>query len=364
MNFICVDVAKAKATLSDVEQLAESLEPPLARAIRDMLRAHLDAVSLDDLAEALKAGDTARALDLVGKVDPVRAAAVRTELENAVWAGGALAASGPEFRELRFAFNRLNPALIQWLEGYSLNLIREVDRGTTEAVRRVLVEGMREGRNPIDQARRVKEAVGLTERQAQAVRAYRKELETFHLKRSAKRWGLGNERSRLSGVEVMPKDAKGKPLDGIEARRLRDQRFDATLKRAIESRKPIAPDKIDAMVARYQQRYLQHRARTIARSESIRAVNAGAHEAWRQAIEDRTVEGARVRKFWRLARDERTCERCLAIEAAVPKRGIPFDAAFENPKGLGPIMLPPEHPNCRCSAVFRLFEASQLQDAA
>jgi hypothetical protein len=362
--FTCEAVSKAgKGTLSEIEALAEKLEPSLARAIRDMLKDHVASIDLDALAEALKAGETYRVLDMVGEVDPVKAASVKEQLQNAVWQGGALATQAPVFNEARFAFNRLNPALISWLENYNLNLIRDVNRGTVESVRAVLIEGMTAGRNPIDQARRIKQVVGLTPAQAKAVQSYRKELETFHLKRSAKSWGLGNERSKQSGLEVMPIDPKtGKPKDGIETRRLRDQRYDGMLKRAMENRKPIPPEKIDRMVDRYQERMLQNRARTIARTESLRATNVGVSEAWRQAIADRKVDGALVRKRWVLS--AAACPVCVAINKAQPKRGIPLEESFANPKGLAPVKVPPEHPSCRCTHFVRLYEPEQLQDAA
>lgn len=363
--FTCEAISKAgKGTLSEIEALAEKLEPSLARAIRDMLKDHVASIDLDKLAEALKAGETYKVLDMVGEVDPVKAASVKEQLQNAVWQGGALATQAPVFNEARFAFNRLNPALISWLENYNLNLIRDVNRGTVESVRAVLIEGMTAGRSPIDQARRIKQVVGLTPAQAKAVQSYRKELETFHLKRSAKSWGLGNERSKQSGLEIMPIDPKtGKPKDGIETRRLRDQRYDGMLKRAMENRKPIPPEKIDTMVDRYQERMIQNRARTIARSESLRATNVGVHEAWRQAIAERKVDGGLVRKRWVLSRDERTCVICTGIYKAQPKRGIPLEDSFANPNGL-PLKAPIAHPNCRCTTTVRLYEPEQLQDAA
>lgn len=362
--FTCEAVQKAKP--SDIEALAEKLEPALARAVRDLIKDHVSSVNLADLEEALKQGQNWKVLDIIGAVDPQKAAAVRESLQNAVWAGGALAANEAlVLREARFAFNRLNPALISWLETYSLNLIRSVEEGTRAAVRSALVEGMKAGRNPIDQARQIKQVVGLTESQAKAVANYRKELESFHLKRSAKSWGLGNERSKLSGVDVMPIDPKtGKPKDGIEQRRLRDQRYDGTLKRAMAKREPIPPEKIDKMVDRYQERMIQNRARTIARSESLRATNVGVQEAWRQAIEDRKVDGALVRKKWVLNRSERTCRICIGIFKAQPKRGIPLDASFVNPHGVAPLKGPIAHPNCLCTVFVRLFEPEQLQDAA
>lgn len=361
--FTCEAIEKAKP--SDIEALAEKLEPALARAIRDLITDHVARVDLDALEAALKDGQTYKVLDIIGDVDPVKAGQVRDALQNAVWAGGALAVQqSPVFSEVKFAFNRLNPSLITWLEGYHLNLIRSVEEGTRAAVRSALLDGMKAGRNPIDQARQIKQAVGLTESQAKAVANYRKELETFHLKRSAKSWGLGNERSKLSGVDVMPRDAKGKPLDGIEARRLRDQRYDATLKRSMETRTPLKPEQIAKMVTRYQERMIQGRARTIARTESLRATNVGVAEAWRQAIDDGKIDGSLVRKRWAIAKDERLCPLCLAIYRAQPKRGIRINEAFENPKGLVPIKAPPGHPSCRCVIQVRQWEAEQLAEAA
>lgn len=354
--------AIAKADLPTIEALAAQMEPGIARAVREALAEHVDRLDLDALEDALRSGQPFRVLDIIGAVDPQKAQRVRQALEDAVWAGGALAVQSPDLTEARVIFNRLNPALLTWLETYSLNLIREIDAGTTAAVRTVLLDGMREGRNPIDQARRIKEVVSLTEGQARAVQSYRRELETFHLRRSAKRWGLGRERSTQSGLEVMRRAPNGAPSDGIHERRLRDQRFDSTLQNAMETRRPIPKAKIDAMVARYQARYLQHRARTIARTESLRAANAGAFEAWRQAIESRLVDASLVRKFWRLHDDERLCRRCRGIAAAVPKLGIAFDALFADPVGRQPMRLPPAHPSCRCYPQFRLFEPIQLQE--
>lgn len=361
--FTCEAVSKA-AKPSDIEALAEKLEPALARAVRDLIKDHVGSVDLGKLEEALRSGQSYQVLDIIGDVDPVKAQAVRDALQNAVWAGGALAVQSPVLTEARFAFNRLNPHLITWLEGYSLNLIRDIGEGTRAAVRTTLVEGMRAGKNPIQQAREIKQSVGLTERQAKAVQNYRKELETFHLKRGAKSWGLGNERSTKGGITVHDVDPKtGKPRDGIEQRRLRDQRYDGKLKRAMETRKPLKPEEIDKMVSRYQERMIKARAQTIARTESLRATNVGVAETWRQAIADGKVDGNLVRKQWVLAKDERTCAECHGIAKAQPKRGIPLDALFQNPKGRGPLKFPPAHPSCRCTHFVRLWEAEQLAEA-
>lgn len=363
--FTCEAIEKA-AKPSDIEALAEKLEPTLAKAVRDLIKDHVASVSLDDLEAALKDGQTYKVLDIIGGVDPVKAAAVKEQLQNTVWAGGAFAvAESPVFREARFAFNRLNPALVSWLDTYSLNLIRDIDDKTRASVSQALVDGMTAGKSPLDQARQIKQVVGLTENQAKSVANYRKELEGFHKKRSAKAWGLGNERSRQSGLEVLRVDAKtGKPIDGIEVRRLRDQRYDAQLKRAMENKKPLTPEQIDKMVDRYQERMIQNRARTIARAESMRALNAGSGEAWRQAVEERKFDGSLVRKFWKDARTGRECEECRGLAKDQPKRGIPMDAYFVSKKTGRQYKHAPAHPGCLCVTYNRLFERSQLEEAA
>ncbi|MCL4715478.1 MAG: phage head morphogenesis protein [Hyphomonadaceae bacterium] len=361
--FTCEAVEKAKP--SDIEALAEKLEPALARAVRDLIKDHVASVDLSKLEEALKEGQTHRILEIIGEVDPVKAQAVREGLQNAVWAGGALAVQSPVLNEARFAFQRLNPALITWLEGYSLNLIREIGEGTRAAVRSALVDGMTKGVNPIQQARQIKQAVGLTESQSKAVQNYRRALETVHTRRSLKRWGLGNERSKQSGVEIAPLDPKtGKPKDGIHQWRLRDQRYDNAIRRAQENKKPLTPEQIDRMVDRYQERMIQHRARTIARAESMRALNAGTGEAWRQAVEERKVNGDLVRKFWKDARTERECEECRSLARDQPKRGIPMNAEFVSKKSGRRYKHAPAHPNCLCHVFYRLMEPEQLAEEA
>lgn len=362
--FTCEAVSKA-AKPSDIEALAEKLEPALARAVRDLIKDHVASVNLDDLETALKEGRTYRVLDIIGDVDPVKAAAVREQLQSAVWAGAALEVQAPVFNQARFAFNRLNPALINWLENYSLNLIRDIDTGTRAAVRQALVDGMTKGVNPIQQARQIKQAVGLTENQAKAVQNYHKALETVHERRSLKSWGLGNQRSKISGVDVMALDPKtGKPADGINQWRLRDQRYDSAIKRAQENKKPLTPEQINKMVDRYQERMIQSRARTIARAESMRALNVGTGEAWRQAVEGRHVNGDLVRKFWRDAKTERECEECRGLARDQPKRGIPMNAEFVSKKSGRRYRHAPAHPNCLCHVFYRLMEPEQLQDAA
>lgn len=356
-----VTIRKAKPEqLSEIERLAAKMEPQLAKALMDLLTKMQDSVDLEAIAAALRAGDVGKVVSLItAATDAVTESAVVNALQDAVWAAGALTATMTgDFTAVAFQFNRLNPRLIDWLQGYSLGLIRQIKADTREAIREKLVAGMTAGDNPIKTARDIKTVVGLTRRQAQAVENYRKELESFHLKTNANGYGLGRKIDRVNGRQVFKPGKDGSPKDGIDLRRLRDFRYDGQLKAAVKTGQPLSPAQIDKMVAAYARKYRQFRSQTIATTEALRATNVGVEESWKQIIEQGAAPEELVRKQWIVAKDERLCEVCAPVPSMNPKRGVPFRAAFQTPDG--PQMRPPLHPRCRCVLFIRRYEPEQL----
>jgi hypothetical protein len=271
-----------------------------------------------------------------------------------------LAAAITRLTGATFRFNQLNPRLVEYLQQYSLKLIRSVNDQTREGVREFLVGGMTAGANPRSTAVEIKQVIGLTPKQANAVKNFRRELQNFHLKRDAGGWNLGGKISRApGGAQVYKPDEDGSPLDGIDLRRLRDFRYDATLRASMKAGVPIPKAKIEQMVEAYARKYLKFRSETIARTESMRATNVGVQDAWRQAIEQGQAVEQVIRRQWILAKDERTCETCAPVPGMNPKKGVKFGQPFSTPKG--PVMLPPLHPNCRCTVWIRPFEPVQLE---
>lgn len=345
--------------LSRGEAIAFQLEGRIRRAVLAALNEMTDEVTLRQivtLLESGKAGDILALIDtskLGGAIESIKA-----EFVAAVAAAGANAARAPVLRGVGFMFDVLNPRLVDWMQQYSFGLVRDIDAGTKEGIRAALVQGMAEGKGPLDTARQVRSVVGLTERQAKAVLNYRKELETFHLRRTGGGYNVGGKIDRVHGTQVYRPLEDGTPKDGITERRLRDFRYDGQLNRAMESKTPLKPEQIDKMVAAYQRKYLKHRAETIARTESIRANNIGVLDAWRQAIASGKIPEAQVRKSWLVARDERLCKVCQPIPGLNPKMGLPLGQAFQTPKG--PIVAPPIHPSCRCALNVRMYETHEL----
>lgn len=351
--------------ITQAESLAAKFETKVAASIKNLLDVAADQIDLQALIDALQTGDASKVLAVVDAAyQGLAGGALINALQDTAWAAGALGAgfvlqnTPPNITEAEFHFDRLNPALVRWLKEYELGLIRQISEPTKEAVRDILVKNITEGQGAAKTAQGIKDIVGLTQRQAAAVGAFRKELETFHTKRSAAGWKLGGPIDRVNGFQVFKPDAEtGKPKDGMLERRLRDFRFDGQLKKALETRKPLTPAQIDKMVAAYARKYRAYRSRVISRTETLRTTNAGIHESFRQAIEAGLLSEDLVRRRWVVARDERLCKVCAPIPKMNPKRGVRFAQPFSTP--VGPVFMAPIHPQCRCSIFCYTIEPSQ-----
>lgn len=358
-------VAKARKDddIALAERLALQFEPAVAKAVLQLLDSSADMLDTDALLEALQSGQPYKVLEIVDQAMAAAEAAMQGklayELQDVLWGVGiAVANTAPALVRAEFNFDRINPALGQWLTEYDLGLIRQINATTKESIRGVLIESMRNGVGPMAQARKVKDIISLTARQGAAVSNFRRELETFHTKRSAAGWGLGTTPDKVNGKTVFRPDVNGDPRDGILNRRLRDFRFDPSLQKALDTRKPLSPAKIDQMVAAYARRYRAYRAQTIARTESMRTANVGVQEAFRQAIEKGVLSEDLVRRRFILTKDERLCEVCAPIPGLNPPEGVKFAQPFATP--IGPVMLGPIHPDCRCTVFIYTVEPQSL----
>lgn len=210
------------------------------------------------------------------------------------------------------SFSMVNPFVDQYINSSMLSLITAISIDTRMAISLILLDAVRRGIAPRQQARAIEPLIGLTSRQAQAVINYRNALET------------GNYRATLD-------------------RALRDGRYDARLLRALKDGSRLSRDQIDQMVRRYAERQLRWRAENIARTESIRAANAGQREAWRQAMAQGLLPLS-LKQHW--LDDERTCPNCKLIPGMNPN-GVDIGGQFQTP--YGPVDQPPAHSSCRCA---------------
>jgi hypothetical protein len=178
----------------------------------------------------------------------------------------------PRYR-IEVDFDLINPAQRRHIAEYVLDRIVQITDDQREQIRQALMDqSVLRGIGPIEVARTIKEAIGLTAYQRGVVASFRTQLN-----------------------ELDPRAMQ---------RELRDKRYDRTVARAIETNEPLGAEQVDAMVDAYHRKMLALRAQTIARTESLRATSYGGL-ARAQDIMDRFPE-LDVTKRWLATHDGRT----------------------------------------------------------
>lgn len=186
---------------------------------------------------------------------------------------------------VRLLFNMTVPEAIAYAESNVGNLIVEIDESTRRAIRDLIARALRQGGAPRDLARTIRTMVGLHSRWAQAVMNYR-----FRLER------------------------QGLPTSSVER-----------------------------ATARYYQKLLKARAMNIARTEVLRAQNAGRYQAWLNAESAGLLPKTAQKRWYAAASAEEVC-------AATDGQTVGLHDEFSN--AFGSFEMPPAHPGCRCTAVI------------
>ena len=104
---------------------------------------------------------------------------------------------------------------------------------------------------------------------------------------------------------------------------------------------------------RYGARQHRYRGYLIARTELAFAYNQGSYEGTKQA----QMAGymGEVVKVWSTAYDERTCDVCGGLEGKVIALDEDFDFKTKLSTPMNPTIrrVPPAHPSCRCSVLYK-----------
>lgn len=324
--------------------LLTQLEPKLAAAFYESIEDIRSNASLRQIVEALERHDYEEAIRSLyiddGAFNPLDRA-----ISDAFNDGGNYAAStisGPGGGRVVFRFNVRSPRAERWLSAHSSGLITGITNDMRTAARQHLVAGMEAGLNPratalslvgrIDRAtgRRVGGVLGLTSSQERFVSNARAEL-------------LSGDPARLRNYLT---------------RERRDRRFDRQVMAAIREERSLDAATVERMMGRYSDRLLQLRGETVARTESMAALNQSNVEAYQQAIDTGTVRQQDVRKVWVSTHDGRTRDSHRAID----RESVGINDRFSN--GL---MYPgdPNGPaseivNCRCTMLVRVDHLANL----
>lgn len=262
--------------MADFEYSNERLDAVLAKAealfrrrFLDAIRQIQDSTTLAELEELLARRNFEEAL--------VQAELAAVNLSNAYVQAYILAADDVmEFISgsigIEVSFNQVNTRAVREMQEASLRLVQEFTSGQRASTRRALVEGIRAGLNPRDQARLFRQSIGLTSNQMQSVINYRRLLES------------GSSRALQ--------------------RALRDKRFDGVIRQVISGDRVFTADEIERQVQRYYERSIAARAETIARTEALGAVHQGSDQGFREAIAQGLIDDE-LSQVWHTAGDAR-----------------------------------------------------------
>lgn len=321
----------SQADRTEIDRLlrqADQLSAKVRQAYLDAIDKLGDQIDVNQIKSLLEQGRVDQA---ISTVDQQLIAQGFAPVADAI-TGAAVAAAQQSARavnalgEMNISFGITNPATVDFLRTYEMGLIRAMSQDALASVRTVIQAGVAAGRNPIDTARDVRQFIGLTDSQTQAVLNYRNALQQ-------------GSRDALS-------------------RQLRDRRFDPTVARAARGESVLSSDQIDNMVSRYSARYLKYRSETIARTESTRALNAGNLQLWNQNAASGKVDAKTVTRKWVTAGDSHVRDSHAEIDGDVVGLNEPFDTS------LGPLMYPGDPNgdpantiNCRCTLIYR-FKAA------
>lgn len=151
-----------------------------------------------------------------------------------------------------FTFDATNPRALSWASLRSSALITEISEDTRRAARDLVRHGIEEGIAPRKLAQQVRESIGLRTDQVEAVDNLIKEI------RSARPGQVITRFPAREGVRTQT---------GFK----------------VKVPKKVTEKWISQQRARYSRMQLNHRARMIARSESLHSANQGQKELWLQA---------------------------------------------------------------------------------
>lgn len=254
----------------------------LRRLVREWIASSRDALTEEQILQALRTG---KAAILSG--DPVWVESWEDDF-NDDWQEGLRRimrkAGAAELRRLDLAlsFDLDNPYATRFAIKQTATMVTAVSDETRAAIRGVIGAGFIEGFPPRDMAALIKPTIGLTARDARAVR-----------------------------------------------------------NRAAALAEDLTPEQVAKQTARYANKLLNRRCDNISRTETIGSQNAGQDAAWQSATDAGLVDPGAVRRWVSTPSSGRTCDLCAPMQGAEAK----LDEPFTTPDGRS-IDRPPLHPSC------------------
>lgn len=312
-------------TRREYYQALDRLTGRVERSYIEAVITVIDRATLGDIVSGVAMADVEAVLGAL-RMDSAALSLTVEEIRAAFIAGGMM-----EAEAARILFDVRNPLAERWLAQESAEFVTRVTAAQRAAVQVALEQGLVLGQNPRQTAldivgrvgrtgRRTGGLVGLADTQAEYVYGARQDL--YQLDRH------------------------------YFTRTRRDRRFDAMVRRSIETGTPLSRAQVDQITGRYADRLLQTRGENLARTETIAALNSGRSNALDQAVQAGDVEQQFIENVWQSTGDPRTRHAHMEMNGQRRAYGQPFDSPtgaqmmFPGDTSLG--AGPEDVINCRC----------------
>jgi HK97 family phage portal protein len=288
------DSAEAAQAL---QALADRLEPGVRAAFLTLITAMIEQTPLADLSVALASGHAQAALDAIPWAQLTEQGQSLTDLLTAALgqAGAAEAAALSQELGVTIAWDLADAHAVAAAQQLTFGLIEELSATSQAAIRTVIEQGLAAGTPTAELAAQIRQDIGLTTQQAQAVERFRADL----------------------------------TAQGVDA---------ATVERR---------------VARYAEAQRGLRSDVIARTSVMEAIGSGQQAAWNQAVAEGNLNPDDWRKVWYVTDDDALCTTiCEPLPEMPENQAVPISGSFTLPDGRQ-LQTPPAHPRCRCVASLR-----------
>lgn len=228
-----------------------------------------------------------------------------------------------EDKQKLWSYDPIGERAVAFLREDSARAAREIVLSTKAGVQANIARIMAETTDIKAQVKEIRQLIGLTDNQVQAVLNFKRQLETRQV--------LG----------LTPPDERRLSI------------AEQTLIRQHMKNGILSEVQLNHLVDRYYESMLNKRALDIAGTESMNMINNGQQILWEQGLDQGVFNDNAERKFWVTAGDEKVRSTHRVIPGMNPN-GVKIRSMFITPFGLvyGPGDRNPGLINCRCITVL------------
>jgi hypothetical protein len=279
--------------------------------------------ALNQIKESLATGNITQAnelqqllLSLEDKVPPEAFVNVRAELHKMMGQSVRIAANElPINAKASAMFDVLNPNHLTAVRDLDTQVIKGLRDEVKDVIRAHVENGLRDGTGPRTIARGIRDVVGLSPSQLQAVENFKRALEEGDV-------------SKALGYK------------------LRDKRLKVS--------KEMSSEQIEKATSAYRKRFIAHHADTISRTATLDSLKKGQALAWEQAVDSGAVDPQRLTKTW--VQVDRPTKR----ESHVSLNGetVPYNVPYSNGE------MVPGSTTYNCACISRYSTQKQIGAAS